>query len=79
MSLNDIQFFYMEKSGDLRSSSVCEEMRLALRRAVSHFQNISKSPVQKVQFNSTVRSGTNDLVNRVGSVCSVLFPIFSVL
>ncbi|PNF23846.1 hypothetical protein B7P43_G13733 [Cryptotermes secundus] len=50
VSLKDIQFFYMEKSGDLRSSSVCEEMRLALRRAVSHFQDISKSPVQKVKF-----------------------------
>jgi hypothetical protein len=62
VSLKDIQFFYMEESGDLRSSSVCEEMRLALRRAVSYFQDISRSRVQKVQFNSPLRSGSNDLV-----------------
>ncbi|KDR24070.1 fatty-acid amide hydrolase 2-like isoform X2 [Zootermopsis nevadensis] len=50
VSLNDIQFFYMEESGDLRSSSVSEEMRQALQRAVSHFQDLSKTPVQKVKF-----------------------------
>lgn len=50
VSLIDIQFFYMEESGDLRSSIVCEEMRRALQRAVSHFQDISRSPVQKVKF-----------------------------
>jgi hypothetical protein len=50
VSVRDMQFFYMEESGDLRSSSVCEEMGQALRRAVSHFQDISRSPVQKVQF-----------------------------
>ncbi|XP_069705396.1 fatty-acid amide hydrolase 2 isoform X1 [Periplaneta americana] len=50
VSLTDIQFFYMEESGDLRTSSVCEEMKQSLHKAVSHFQEMSKSPVQKVRF-----------------------------
>jgi fatty acid amide hydrolase 2 len=48
--LKDIQFFYMEESGDLRASSICEEMRHTLRRAVFHFQDLSRSPVEKVRF-----------------------------
>jgi hypothetical protein len=58
VSLRDIQFYYMEESGDLRSSSICEEMGQALQRAVSHCQDVSRSPVQKVQFNSTLRYGS---------------------
>jgi len=38
----------MEESGDLRASSICEEMRHTLQRAVNHFQDLNRSPVQKV-------------------------------
>jgi len=55
VSLEDLQFFYMEESGDLRSSSICDEMRQTLRRAVSHFQDLSRTPVQKVHFSSLLR------------------------
>jgi len=38
----------MEESGDLRASSICDEMQHTLQRAVSHFQDLNRSPVQKV-------------------------------
>lgn len=38
----------MEESGDLRASSICDEMQHTLRRTVSHFQDLNRSPVQKV-------------------------------
>jgi len=38
----------MEESGDLRASSICEEIQHTLRRAVFHFQDLNRSPVQKV-------------------------------
>ncbi|PSN54905.1 hypothetical protein C0J52_01680 [Blattella germanica] len=50
VNLKDLQFFYMEKTGDLRASTVCEEMQNSLQKAVSHFNEISKMPVQKVSF-----------------------------
>jgi hypothetical protein len=62
VSLKDIRFFYMEESGDLRSSSVCEEMRQALQRAVFHLEDFSRHPAMRVQFNFTLMSGSNDLV-----------------
>jgi len=45
----------MEESGDLRASSVCEEMQHTLRRAVLHFQDLNKSPVQKVRLCIKIR------------------------
>lgn len=61
----------MEDSGDLRSSSICEELQHTLQRAVFHFQDLSRSPVQKVLFSYIPRSSStwDELGSRTIRMC----------
>lgn len=43
VNLADLKVFYQTESGDLRASKVNQAMRAALRRAVEHFEDLTKS------------------------------------
>lgn len=50
VSLPDLKFFYMNETGDIRASSICMDLHKALQKAVMHFQDICKTPVEMVKF-----------------------------
>ncbi|XP_063244073.1 fatty-acid amide hydrolase 2-A isoform X2 [Bacillus rossius redtenbacheri] len=84
VSVEDVQFFYVEASGDLRASRVGSDARDTMLRAVSHFSRLSKHPVQKISFPELRYSFRlwrywmskepavfeEDLANREGKVCA---------
>lgn len=43
VNLKNLKIFYQPESGDLRASKVNHAMRAALRKAVDHFEEITKS------------------------------------